>query len=116
LDDIRRVLKISPTDKKRNGRVVQMAKEQARVHLRKKETFIWNATNISKNIRKTLIEMFQDYGAKTKLIYLEVPYQKLLKQNSDREYPIPQKVLEKMISGLQVPADWEAPVVELFTR
>ena len=116
LDDIRRALKISPTDKKGNGRVVQMAKEQARVHLRKKETFIWNATNISKNIRKTLIAMFQDYGAKTKVIYLEVPYRKLRKQNMDRAYPIPQKVLEKMISGLQVPADWEAPVVIRHTR
>ena len=116
LDDIRRALKISPRDKKRNGQVVQMAKEQARVHLRKRETFIWNATNITKNIRKTLIDMFQDYGAKTKLIYLEVPYRKLLKQNSDRKHPIPQKVLEKMISGLQVPADWEAPIVVCHTR
>ena len=57
LDDIRRALKISPRDKKRNGQVVQMAKEQARIHLRKKETFIWNATNISKNIRSKLLSL-----------------------------------------------------------
>lgn len=40
LDNIRRENKISPTDKKGNGQVIQMAKEQARVFLRKKETFI----------------------------------------------------------------------------
>lgn len=114
LDDIRRAKKISPTDKKRNGQVVQIAKEQARVHLRKKETFIWNATNISKNMRTQLIELFQSYGAKTKVIYLEVPYQKLLQQNQNREHSIPSKVLERMISKLEIPAKWEAPEVQVI--
>jgi len=116
LDDIRRELKIKPTDKKGNGKVVQMAKEKARQFLRKKETFIWNATNISKKMRKQLIDLFQDYGAKTRLIYLEVPYKRLLQQNQNREFPIPQGALEKMISKLEIPAAWEAPVVEKHTE
>jgi len=113
LDDIRRKNKISPTDKKGNGKVIQMAKELARQHLRKRETFIWNATNISKNMRKQLVDLFQSYGAKTKIVYLEVPYEQLLKQNRNRTYPIPQKVLDKMISKLEIPAKWEAPLVEI---
>ncbi|MFK7772404.1 MAG: AAA family ATPase [Saprospiraceae bacterium] len=113
LDAIRRENKISPTDKKGNGQVIQIAKEQARVFLRKKESFIWNATNITRNLRTPLIDLFQTYGAKTKLIYLEVPYQKLIQQNRNREFPVPQKVLEKMILKLEVPSIWETPIVEI---
>ena len=48
LDVIRRAHKIAPTDKSGNGTVVQLAKEQAREHLRKKRSFVWNATNITR--------------------------------------------------------------------
>jgi len=113
LDAIRRENKISPTDKKGNGRVIQMAKEQARVFLRKKESFLWNATNISRNLRTPLIDLFQSYGAKTKLIYLEVPHKKLMQQNRNRDFPVPQKVIEKMVSKLEVPSKWEAPTLEI---
>ena len=113
LDNIRRANKISPTDKKGNGQVIQMAKEQARVFLRKRETFIWNATNLSINLRTPLIDLFQSYGAKTKLIYLEVPYKKLMNQNLNRDFPVPRKVVERMISKIEIPSKWEAPIVEL---
>nr|WP_101690660.1 hypothetical protein [Dysgonomonas massiliensis] len=52
LDAIRRKYKISPTNKKRNGWVVQETKEQARVYLRKGQDFIWNAFNITTLMRK----------------------------------------------------------------
>ncbi len=113
LDDLRRKNKVRPNDKKGNGQIIQMAKEQARVYLRKKQTFIWNATNITRNLRSLMIDLFQTYGAKTRIVYLEVPYQQLIRQNQDREFPIPVKVLEKMINNLEVPALWEAPIVEI---
>ena len=112
LDNIRRKNNIKPTDKKKNGWVIQMAKEQAKVHLRKRECFVWNATNIYRNLRGQIISLFHSYGAKVKVIYLEVPYKRLMNQNQNREYPVPNKVLEKMISKLDVPAPWEAPIVE----
>ena len=45
LDAIRRKHKIDPTDKSGNGWVVQTAKEEARIYLRKGQNFIWNATH-----------------------------------------------------------------------
>jgi len=112
IDALRRQHKVAPTDKKKNGRMVQLAKEQARVHLRKRQTFIWNATNITRMLRQQLIDLFQAYGAKTKLIYLEIPAKQLFRQNNNREYPVPTKVLNKMIQKLDTPAIWEAPEVE----
>lgn len=112
LDAIRRKHKIEPTDKRKNGWVVQQAKEQARQFLRKRQSFVWNATNITRSLRQPLIALFQDYGAKTRLIYHEVPYTQLLYQNKERTYPVPEIVLERLIDKLEVPQLWEAPVVD----
>jgi hypothetical protein len=44
LDNMRTERGTSPTDKTGNGQIIQEAKEQARVYLRRKESFVWNAT------------------------------------------------------------------------
>ncbi|MFK7934643.1 MAG: AAA family ATPase [Saprospiraceae bacterium] len=110
LDKLRREQGISPTDKRGNGRVVQQVKEFARQHLRKQQSFVWNATNITTNMRAQLIDLMRTYGATVQIDYIEVPYRKLLRQNQNREYPIPVVVLEKMINKLEIPQTWEAIV------
>lgn len=112
IDEWRRLHKVDPKDKKGNGRMVQLAKNQAKAYLRKQQSFIWNATNITRNMRQQLIQLFQDYGAKTRLVYLEIPFKQLMQQNRNRAYPVPEQVLFKMIRKLDVPAIWEAPMVE----
>lgn len=108
LDDIRREYKIKPTDKKGNGQVIQMAKEKAKEFLRDKKSFIWNGTNITRQMRKQLVGLFMTYGANVEIVYIEVPYKTLLKQNSDREHKIPENVVEKMIRNREVPVYSEA--------
>lgn len=112
LDAIRRKHKISPTDKYGNGRVVQIAKEEARSYLRKGQDFIWNATNITQQMRSQLIDLFVSYGAKVKIVYIEKPYNLWRKQNRNREYPLPESVLDKMLSKLEIPQLTEAHEVE----
>lgn len=114
LDDIRRRLKILPTDKKRNGQVVQIAVENAKVLLRKKKSFVWNATNLTRLMRKKIVDLATQYGAKTRIIYLEVPYEKLKQQNRNREHVVPEKVLERMIGRLEMPSVVEAERVDFY--
>lgn len=108
LDQIRRANKIAPTDKSGNGTVVQLAKEQAREHLRKKRHFVWNATNITRQMRSQLIELFVTYKAYVKIVYVEVPYSKLHMQNKGREAVVPHQAVDKLVAKLEVPAPWEA--------
>lgn len=108
LDDIRRKHKIDPTDKSGNGWVIQTAKEEARSYLRKGEDFIWNATNITRQMRSQLIDLFTDYGAKIKIVYIEKPYELWRKQNASREYQLPENVLDKMLGKLEIPQLTEA--------
>lgn len=108
LDDMRRKQKIAYNDSKGNGRVIQAGKKQAREYLRNHKNFVWNATNITQQMREQLIDLFDVYKPRIKIVYLEVPYKKLLSQNKNRAFPIPETAIDKMVSKLEVPQLWEA--------
>lgn len=110
LDDIRRELKISPKDKQ--GAVIALAKERAKEFLRRKESFVWNATNISKQMRELSINLFANYNARVRIIYLETTEEKLFQQNSQRENVVPANVLRGMLERWEVPDLTEAHKVE----
>jgi putative nucleotidyltransferase with HDIG domain len=112
LDDMRRKLKIKHNDSKGNGRIIQEAKELARECLRAGKPFIWNATNITAQMREQLIDLFAIYNPRIRIVYLEVPYKAVLLQNKNRDFPIPESAIEKMIDKLEVPKLWEAHRVE----
>lgn len=106
LDDIRQEFGISP--KEGSARVAAIAKERAKEFLRKKKTFVWNATNIIKDTRKKLCNLFTAYGARVTIIYVEAPYEKLLERNKIRERTIPEDVLEHMIHKWDMVEKFEA--------
>lgn len=108
LDGIRRQLGIDPTDKSGTGRVVQAAKEQARVYLRKRQPFVWNATNITRNMRMQLIDLFVTYRAFVTVVYVEVPNALRAVQNANRVHPVPEPAVSRMLEKLEMPAFWEA--------
>ena len=103
LDDIRRKHKLKPDDSSATGWAVQEAKEQAKVFLRKGQPFVWNATNITKQMRSQWIDLFSTYKARVKLIYMEASYKEWIRQNNNREDPVPPKVLKRLLSKLEVP-------------
>lgn len=106
LDDLREKMGIPPT--KASGKVVHEALELARRYLRQGQPFIWNATNLLQETRGKLVRLFAGYGARVHILYLEVPYQELLRRNRTRARHIPETVLDDMIRKLEVPAPWEA--------
>ncbi|MFG6369065.1 MAG: AAA family ATPase [Lachnospiraceae bacterium] len=112
LDKIREQLGLPPT--KNSGKIAQIATDQARIFLRKKEPFIWNATNFIEETRQRLINLFAGYGARVHILYLETPYQDLIARNQKRARYIPEPVLENMIQKLELPAPWEAYTVNII--
>lgn len=110
LDKLREELKVSPVGEQ--GYVVQTAKERARQFLRARQPFVWNATNLTKKLRRQLIGLFSDYGASVKLVYLEAPYEEILKRNQARSRCVPKNVIDRMIDKLEVPDLTEAYKVQ----
>lgn len=110
LDDIRRANKISPTDEQ--GTVANLAREKAKEYLRRQQTFVWNATNITTQMRESLISLFEAYHARVCIIYLETAWSNLLARNSSREHIVPQAAIEEMMAKLTLPEAYEAENIE----
>jgi predicted kinase len=110
LDEIRKEIGISPDAKQ--GPVIALAHERAKEYLRKKQPFVWNATNITTDIRKLLIPLFEDYGASVKIVFLETEWNEGIRRNSSRQAEVPKHAIEKMLSRLEPPEPYEAQTVE----
>ena len=110
LDEIRRAMKIAPTEAQ--GAVIQAAQEKARELLRKKRPFVWNATNITREMRQRQVDLFERYGARVRIVYLEAPWAVQLERNAGRAGEVPAQALEKMLEKTVPPATDEARTVE----
>ncbi|HEX8722731.1 MAG TPA: AAA family ATPase [Pyrinomonadaceae bacterium] len=110
LDETRRRMKVAPTANQ--GTVVSAAREAARAHLRRREPFVWNATNVSRQIREQSVNLFAAYNARVRIVYVEAPEARLYEQNRAREDPVPAEVIRKLTARWEVPDLTEAHRVE----
>jgi len=101
LDDLREELDIDAGDAQ--GAVVSAGRERARVALRAGRPLVWNATNLSRDRRRGLIDLFADYRAKVRVVYCEAEEQEIFKRNEARQRPVPAKALARMLDH------WEPP-------
>jgi predicted kinase len=91
---------------------VQEARARARDLLRRQQSFIWNATNITPTLRAQLITLFAAYHARVRIVYLDAPFATLLARNQAREHAVPEAVIHRMARHLEIPDATEAPSVE----
>lgn len=110
LDEIRKEMKISPMENQ--SKVVEIARERARELLRKKQTFIWNATNLSPMVRKKQIKMFTQYHASTRIVYLETEWSEQLRRNASRPDAVPEQAVCHMMEELILSEAKEATYVQ----
>jgi len=106
LDEIRKELNIKPTDNQ--GLVIQTAKEKAREYMRNGEDFIWNATNITRKMRLSLISLFNDYNSYITIKFIYKPLNVILEQNKNREHMVPEKVIYKLYNKMEIPTQNES--------
>jgi len=105
LDDLRLAHKVKHGDKKQQGRIVQLAYEQAKIYCRKKQSFVWNSTNLTKDIRSKLIRTLVPYNPKFKIVYVETSTANLFQR---RKGEIKDEVIYRMMRMLDVPLRNEA--------
>ena len=80
-----------------------IAHERAREYLRKKQPFVWNATNITAQTRNMQISLFEGYGASVETVFLETAWNEQMLRNQSREAEVSVMVIEKMLSKLTLP-------------
>jgi predicted kinase len=111
LDDVRGDMDVSAEDNQ--GSVIQEARERCRVHLRAGEDFAFNATSISRQLRKRWVDLFRDYRARIEIIWLEPPLTQILRQNRERSSRVPERVILNLLDCTEIP-DWTE--AHLLTR
>jgi predicted kinase len=111
LDEIRDRLDIDGGDDQ--SPVIAAAKEQAMTLLRRRQSFVWDATNTTKDLRSGLIALFANYGATTRIVYVEAPsWQELFARNRNRERQVPESVIIRLAERLEIPSMSEAHRIE----
>lgn len=101
LDDIRGELEIDATGNQ--GAVAQLAKERCRELLRAKTSFAFNATNTMRQTRGRWLDLFADYNARIEVVYLEPPFENLLRQNNARDKAVPEAVIRRLAEKCEPP-------------
>ena len=67
--------------------VIRVAQERAREYLRKKQSFVWNATNLTTDTRQKWVRLFEQYGARVRIVYLETDNETRKARNAGRCCP-----------------------------
>jgi predicted kinase len=103
LDGIRDRMGVAPTADQ--APVIAAARDQARTLLRAKEPFIWNGTNITRQMRQRIIGLCADYGARVEIVATEAPRAAISTRNRARPAPVPESAIDRLVRR------WEAPDV-----
>lgn len=109
LDALRAELGVKPGGDQRP--VAHAAHELARTHLRARRSFVWNATNVSRQLRDQCIGLAAAYHARVELFALEAPPQVLRARNHARPAPVPDAVIDRLVRRWETPDPTEAHAV-----
>jgi len=101
LDDVREELGVDPRDNQ--GRVAQRARERCRELLRAGVSFAFNGTNTVRQTRTRWIDLFVDYNARIEVVYLEPPFEQLLRRNKARSQSVPEPIIRKLAARCEPP-------------
>lgn len=110
MDAIRKTRGIGPADNQ--GEAVWAAQEAAKAYLRKKQPFVWNATDTVWDTRQKLVNLFERYGARVRIIYLETGLNERIRRNAGRPEPVPEAAVGRMLERTVPPMPDEAQTVE----
>ena len=84
----------------------------AREYLRAGTGFVWNATNVTRPMRRQLVSLLRSYGARVRIVYVEAPYREVLRRNQGRSPGVPRAVVDRLVDRLDVPDLTEAHAVD----
>lgn len=112
LDQLRDELDVDPSGNQ--GAIIQAGLEEARKHLRASRDFVWNAVNVTKVNREKITWLLRDYGARIRIVYLEIEPSRLLRQNHERKATVPVQVINRLAKKLQPPSVAEGHTVEWY--
>jgi len=105
LDNLRQEMGVEHGDSKGQGHVVQAAYRLAKKYCAARQSFVWNSTNLTADLRSKLINTLSVYNPAFQIIYVETSLAQIFQR---RKEDIPFAHLSRMIRMLDVPLPTEA--------
>ena len=94
LDDIRGQMNVGWKNKQ--GQVLQAGIEAARVEMRSKRDFIWNATCITRKTRQKIISLARDCDYLIEALSIDIPLSEAKRRNRMRDRAVPDSVMDTL--------------------
>jgi predicted kinase len=113
LDAIRTELGVDPARDQRA--VVDAGYQRAREHLRAGRSFVWNATNVSREHRERCTGLIADYRGRVELVAVETSPEVLRERNRARSAPVPAAVIDRLVRRWNAPDLTEAHTLTWLT-
>jgi predicted kinase len=110
LDEIRTQMGVAPNEAQ--GEVMNRAREMAREFLRNRQSFAWNATNLTRQVRAECVRLYAEFGARVRIVYREVSSDRLFYQNRQRRNRVPVSVIERLLDRWETPDRTEAHQID----
>ncbi|MCU0541739.1 MAG: AAA family ATPase [Oscillatoriaceae cyanobacterium Prado104] len=114
LDRLRKEMNVPPDETP--GNVIVEAKKWAREYMNSGRSFVWNSTNVTKQMRQQLIDFFASYRSRIRIVYLEVPMAEILRRNRSRAATVPEAAIHRMFDRLDIPDITEAHQVDWIVK
>jgi predicted kinase len=108
LDQLREQLAGKRSNQSQNGQVRQVAREQLKHHLRRRDGVVWDATSLRRDFRRPLLQLGFDYGAHVTLAVFHLSEEEILQRNEARVAAVPRAVLRRQIDSFEWPSATEA--------
>ncbi|WP_162913427.1 AAA family ATPase [Rhodospirillaceae bacterium SYSU D60014] len=90
------------------SRASRSARRPCRRFLCKPEPFVWNATNLSRQMRSKVLGFAHAYGVRTVILYVKGPEDFVRGRNRERHRSVPDAVIDRMLHEWKVPTPPEA--------
>lgn len=108
LDNLRVEITGDRKNQAENSKIVFIAKERLKAHLRAHHKVVWDATNLRRDFRQQIISLSQNYGALITLVIFHCEESVYLERNKQRRHSIPEAVLSRQIQVMEFPEIDEA--------
>lgn len=107
LDEIRKELTGDITDQSQNDLVFSTGIKRLHNILKNRQSVIWDATSVSRKIRKLLIDTARKYGAFVSMVHFDLPLEVCLERNYKRDRVVPEDIIKKFYHNMQSPLPYE---------
>ncbi len=103
LDNLRAEILGARRNQTENSKIVAIAKEQLKAHLRAHRRVVWDATNLRRDFRQQITSLGYNYGALITLVVFHCREDLYWERNQQRRYSIPEPVLARQLKIIEFP-------------